>query len=146
MPTVTKKPVETTGEPSMTEKLAEDAAAPSLEYLPGTPEFRPVLALPRAGRADYYAAMAQVSAAQQVAVDNGPPPSEGDSRPRKVTLSEAADMTRVLAAIEELLAVVAVDAVACRGWAMQVSDSDLAHTFNTYVRRTQPGEASSSAS
>lgn len=123
--------------------IAADAAPPP-DYPPGCPALRPVLGLPRAARADYYEAMARVSALQSSATGLGAP--GGQDRPMEVQLSEVADMMRLLAAIEDLLAVVAVDAAALRAWALTADDAVIAAAFNAYIARTQPGEVSSSAS
>lgn len=128
--------------PTQLDGIAADAAPPP-EYPPGCPTLLPVLALPRARRADYYDRIAEV-ARQQHAAD--PVAASDPDAAMEVKASEAAGMMRLLASIEELLAVVAADESELRAWAAAAADTDVAQAFNVYMRRTQPGEASSSAS
>lgn len=142
MPTKTEK--QTTETKTTVEALADDAASQDVDYPAGCPELIPVLSLPRGRRADYYDAMAKVSELQKPsgAVEQ----ITDEDRPMTLRLTEVADMTRLLAAIEDLLVVVAADPDGFRRWALEVEDNTLAQAFNVYIRRTQPGEASSSAS
>lgn len=130
--------------PSTSEQLADDAASQTVEYPDGCPELVAVLRLPRLRRADYYDAMAVVSALQKTvgAVER----VTDDSLPMAVRLSEGADLTRLLAALEDVLVAVAADAAVFREWAMSADDIVLTQAFNAYIARTQPGEARSSAS
>jgi hypothetical protein len=140
----TKTTKQPTGTTTTVEALASDATSQDVAYPDGCPELIPVLRLPRSRRADYYDAMSRVSEMQRSA--SGAEKVADESRPVEIRLAEVADMNRMLAAIEDLLAVVAADPDEFRAWALDVDDSILVEAFNAYIARTQPGEASSSAS
>lgn len=151
MATATQKPRTRTtaasadSAPSVTEELAADAASDKVEYPEGAPELLPVLALPRLKRADYYEAMSAVAVAQKATKLDAFDDKAGD-RPVEVKLTQMAGFTRLVGAIEDLLAIVAVDLDAFRAWSAKVPDAELVQLFNAYQAATQPGEASSSAS
>jgi hypothetical protein len=71
---------------------------------------------------------------------------EGEDKVKPVELDPLSygAQYRVIAYIEQYLGVVAQDPKAYATWAAGVSDADLVKTFNTYIRKTQPGEAESS--
>lgn len=147
MPSPTRPKTVTPEQPAITDELAQDAAADGVEYPHGTPELRPVLRMPRRERPAYYNAMAEVSSLQKNAhrPDGSAADPEADDRPMEIRLTEVARQAELIAAIEDLLAVVAADEPGFRVWALEVEDSTLVQVFNVYIRKTQPGEAQSSA-
>ena len=151
-------------EPDTVAQLADDATAETEDYPSGTPEFLPVLKLPRMRRADAYEALGQIQAQQrQVKTVSGDPavdelgkPAESDDvaasegeldekvKPVDLDPLSYGAQYRVIAYIEQYLGVVAKDPVAFAAWAADVRDGDLVKAFNVYIRTTQPGEAESS--
>jgi hypothetical protein len=143
-------------------QMAADVEAENLDYPEGAPEFLPVLKLPRMRRADAYEALGLIQAEQRKVkrverVDEDEPADaepgedttqggEGEDEVKPVELDPLSygAQYRVIAYIEQYLGVVAQDPKAYATWAAGVSDADLVKTFNTYIRKTQPGEAKSS--
>lgn len=144
MPASTKTKTDEPDTPAVGDQLADDVASETVEYPEGAPELRAVHQIPRRDRPAYYEAMAEVAKYQQTGSKAAVNP-EADDRPMEVKLEAVADQYRLLVAIEDLLASVAVDEPAFRVWALEVDDSVLTRTFNAYIRKTQPGEAQSSA-
>lgn len=155
MPKVTEKPVETT---PVTESLADDAAAESLTFAPGTPELVPHLQMPRMRRAKAYGALGAVQAQNEkanpkkagsdddtVETDEDADPAASNA-PVEIDPSEYGERYLILGLIEEYLAICARDEDAFRKWALEVDDGVLIKTFNVYMKVNQPGEATSSAS
>lgn len=139
------------GGPSATETLADDVAAESLTFEPGTPELLPHLAMPRVRRAKAYGALGAVQAQNEKAnPKRGDDADEDDpaasDAPVEIDPAEYGERYLILGLIEEYLAVCAKDEEAFRAWALTVDDSVLIKTFNVYMKVNQPGEASSSAS
>lgn len=130
--------------PALSDELAEEVAAESLEYPEGCPELRAVHQLPRRQRPDYYKAMAEIAKWQKTMAPIVAP--EDDEREMDEKLLDISEKMEFLASMEDLLASVAVDADEFRAWALTVPDSALARTFNVYQKKTQPGEAPSSPS
>jgi hypothetical protein len=145
-----------------TESLAADVADEALEYPEGTPVLIPLLALPRMRRADAYEALGHISAQQKaVRTLDGEPVEAGDdasddgaddesdedaaAKVREIDPATYGAQYRVVAYVEQYLRAVAANAKAFDAWALRVSDPDLITTFNVYLRKTQPGEAESSA-
>jgi hypothetical protein len=69
-----------------------------------------------------------------------------DEPPMSEQVRISAELDEVSHAIDNLLRFVAVDQDAYAAWSDDVSDDDLMKAFNTYQKRAQPGEASSSTS
>jgi hypothetical protein len=130
--------------PALTDELAEEVAAEELEYPEGTPELRAVHQLPRKDRPAYYKAMAEIAKWQKGSAPLVDP--ESDERDMDEKLVDISEKMEMLAAIEDLLAVVAADESTFREWALNAPDSTLARAFNVYQRKAQPGEAPSSPS
>jgi hypothetical protein len=147
--------------PDAVDQMAADVEAETADYPEGAPEFLPVLKLPRMRRADAYEALGQIQAEQRKvkrvarAEDDDADTGEGepagdeageDVAPKPVELDPLSygAQYRVIAYIEQYLGVVAQDPKAYATWAVGVGDADLVKTFNTYIRKTQPGEAESS--
>lgn len=143
----TKTEKQSTETTTTVEALAEDARVDKVEYPEGCPPLLPVLRLSRARRSDYLDAMSELRRWQVAASghDGKFEPSNEDAPP-EIRLTEARDMMRILAAIEDVLAAVAADPDRLRRWALDAEDALLVQAFNAYIARTQPGEASSSAS
>ena len=134
-----------------TDSLAQDVADEKLEYPEGAPTLIPMLALPRMRRADAYDALGQITRWQREVRESQPdedtePPAEGeDEKPREIDPASYGAQYRVVAYVEEYLRSVAANEKVFNIWAAQVDDGDLIKTFNVYLKKTQPGEAESSA-
>lgn len=139
----TKKPA---AQPSMVDQLAEDAIPD--EYPAGSPELLPYLQIrPRSRRAAFkrkYAELAELQESAQLVqkaakVDD----ADGDVADK---LRLWADLDDIYQLMEELLEMAALDSAAYQKWLLEADDQALATVFQVYVKRSQPGEASSSAS
>jgi len=147
-------------EPDPVDQLADEVAAETLEYPEGTPELRPVLALPRMRRADAYEALGHIQDEQKKVKrsESGDEPeddsTEDDDEVKPVELDPLSygAQYRVVAYIEEYLRVVSKDQKVFDRWVAGpngddgVRDADLVKAFNVYMRKAQPGEADSSTS
>lgn len=137
--------------PPVTEALADDVAAESATFAPGTPPFLSHLQMPRMRRAQAYGALGAVQAQNakinpKAAEKAGEGDDPADDAEVDVDPAEYGERYKILGLIEEYLAVCAVDEAAFRKWALDVEDSVLIKTFNVYIKVNQPGEATSSAS
>ena len=137
-----------------TDSLAAEVADEVLEYPEGTPTLIPLLALPRMRRADAYEALGQISAHQKAVrtlddEDGDETDDEADpdapAKVREIDPATYGAQYRVVAYVEEYLRAVAANAKVYDVWAATVPDADLIKAFNVYLRKTQPGEAESSA-
>lgn len=130
--------------PSVIDQLAEDAIPD--EYPAGTPELLPYLQIrPRTRRAEFKRAYAQFAELQEKVSSIGRDALAEDA-PVAVKMRAWADLDEVYGAMEELLALAAADADAFQAWVVNANDELLAQVFQIYAKRSQPGEASSSAS
>ncbi len=151
-PKTREKPAEFDG-PPVTEALADDVAAETATFEPGTPELLPHLQMPRMRRAKAYGALGAVQA-QNAKINPKAAEKASDDKPaddapvevEDIDPAEYGERYKILGLIEEYLAVCAKDEAAFRAWALDVSDNVLITTFNVYMRVNQPGEATSSAS
>ncbi len=147
-----ERPAEIEGTP-ITESLADDVAAESATFEPGTPELLPHIKMPRMRRATAYGALGAVQAQNakinpKAAEKSGDEPADEPADDAEVELdpAEYGEKYKILGLIEEYLAVCAKDEEAFRRWALDVEDSVLVKTFNVYIKVNQPGDATSSAS
>jgi hypothetical protein len=135
--------------PSTTERLADDAAADQLTYEPGTPRFLAYLEMPRMRRAQAYSALSAIQAQnQKTRLSDGDDPAEEEALTQAAAATQvydAGERYKVIALIEEYLAVCAEDEAVFRLWALSIDDAVLIKTFSVYQKLSQPGEASSSA-
>jgi len=150
-----EKPTETA---AVTEALADDVAAESETFEPGTPRLLAHLEMPRMRRADAYGALGAVQAQNEKyakiapapdADGDGPSEAEKANAPvelAKIDPAEFGERYKIVGLIEEYLAVCAADEAEFRAWALTVDDQVLVKTFNVYMKVNQPGEANSSAS
>lgn len=128
-----------TTEQSTVDELAADAQAPQLP--PGAPAMTPYLKLPYRVRGDFMKKMAVIR-------DLAPSPKQVKGRKSDeatVDPALAADYFYLLAEIEELLQIVC-DPDGLTKWQGEHTDSELVELYNAYMRWSQAGEASSSAS
>lgn len=151
----TEKPEESA---PTTEALADDVAAESATFEPGTPELLAHLQMPRMRRAKAYGALGAVQAqnakinpkaAEKVEkTEDGEdkPADDAEVDPVELDPAEYGERYLILGLIEEYLAICARDEDAFRSWALEVDDKVLIKTFNVYMKVNQPGEATSSAS
>jgi hypothetical protein len=135
-----------------TDSLAADVADEEIDYPDGAPILVPMLALPRMIRADAYEALGKIQAYQKQVrlldpdepdVENGD--ENATEKVREIDPETFGAQYRVVAYIEEYLRAVAKTPKEFDAWAKTVDDADLVKTFNVYIRKTQPGEAKSSA-
>lgn len=132
--------------PSVVDQMAEDAAADSVEYPEGAPEFLVPLAIkPRSRRAEFKRCYAKVLENYERTDELRRQLSQEDP-PMSKQMEIMAELDEVYQAIVDTLSIAAVAPDEFQVWADEVDDADLLQTFNAYNTRTQPGEASSSAS
>jgi hypothetical protein len=134
--------------PSVVEQMAEDATPSTpVAYPPGAPEFKVLLAVRRPQRSEFKLKLADVIGARASAMElrAQSEKAKGD-RKQELQMRVWAALDVMYGHIEEALRLVAVDRAKYDTWAESVPDEDLAATFAAYQDRTQPGEASSSAS
>ena len=134
-------------QPSVLDELADDAVPDLDEYPEGAPELQPDLGLrPRSRRAEFkrkYAEVAErMKATQEMRRELAKAEDKDDQAPKLRLWAELDDLYQ---AIDELLALVARDVEAYAHWSDEVTDDDLMATFIVYQKRSQVGEASSSA-
>lgn len=143
----TSKPVEKVSVVDAMGEDAEQAVAPA-EYPPGTPEFKVLLAVrPRGRRAEFKRLLADIA-------ERSPQLRKEQEALSKLKEDEReaagyrlwANMDELNEVIEAALRLVAVDPEKFDVWACEVSDEDLQGAWVAYQSRSQPGEASSSAS
>ena len=146
------KPAELDATP-VTEAIADDVAAETLTFEPGTPELLSHLQMPRMRRAKAYGALGAVQAQNEKAnpkTASDAPDADDDpaasNAPVEIDPSEYGERYLILGLIEEYLAICAADEDKFRRWALEVDDTTLIKTFNVYMKVNQPGEATSSAS
>lgn len=127
--------------------IADDAELP--EYPEGAPLLQSYLKIrPRSKRAEFKRKFADVSEMQKE-IDaikaSGALNEAGDNQAAK--LRAWAQLDDMYQQIDELLEMAAVNPAAYREWSDTTEDdTQLVAVFNAYMKRTQPGEASSSAS
>lgn len=144
---VTKKPDQ---QLDVIAELAEDAAP--VDYPEGAPALLPILAVrPRSKRADLKRAygeftdirdeVAELQASPAFKVENAE-----DEALHAERLRLWARMDDYMQKIDDVLVLAAVDPDEYRKWSDEVDDAGLSQTFQVWAKRSQPGEASSSAS
>jgi len=140
-------------ENSLIDALREDADALA-EYPPGCPELVPFLELrPRSRRARFKRKFAECTALEDT-VKDVQKRAKKLSATSKVTpelqalrMQLSADVDDLFGLMDEVLEIAAADEVKWRAWSDGLADdNDLARVFQLYMTRSQPGEASGSAS
>lgn len=136
-------------QPSAIDALAEDAVAD--EYPEGAPLLIPYLQIrPRSKRAQFkrqYAEFAELQERMQAVQSSGVlADKDADNQSQTAErLRVWAELDDYMQAMDDLMAMAAVNPDAYREWSDQADDAHLTAVFQVYARRTQPGEASSSA-
>jgi hypothetical protein len=145
--TTSKKP----NDVSLVDQMGEDVAAVDqpIEYPPGAPEFKVLLAVrPRTRRAEFKRLLADLAERspemRKTQADLAKIKDPGKKEAAGIRLW--AEMDEMYELIEKALRLVAVDVDKFDIWSTEVSDEDLQTTWSAYQQRAQPGEASSSAS
>jgi|SRR5690606_33563791 len=129
--------------PSVVDQLAEDAVPP--EYPEGVPELQSWLQIrPRSRRAEFKRRYAEVIEFQKLVSERHKGVTDKSPLPDQMRM--AADMDDLCERIDRTLEIAAADLKAYRAWSDEVDDNTLIKTFNVFSVRSQPGEASSSAS
>jgi hypothetical protein len=145
MTTNTKKP----DQPSVVDELADDATP--AEYPEGAPLLKPYLDIrPRSKRAEFkrkYAEFAGVQADMQKITASGVLGDEESTDQNRAAeqMRVWADMDDYYQLMDDLMAMAAVEPDAYREWSDRVDDAELVAVFQVYAKRSQPGEASRSA-
>lgn len=138
------EPVDVEAEPSVIDALAEDAVPE--DYPEGAPLLLPHLQIrPRSRRAEFKRKFAELNKVQlklQEIRQSGALDSEDPAD----NLRLGADLDDMYQQMDDLLRLAAVNPDHYGEWSDAVDDSGLVGVFNVYMRRTQPGEASGSAS
>lgn len=136
--------------PSVVDQMAEDveAADAPVEYPPGAPEFKVLLAVRRGRRAEFKRLLADIADKSNLARDgqNALKKIKDERRKERELFLLSAQIDEAMELIEQALRLVAVDTEKYDAWVADVSDADLQATWGAYQNRTQPGEASGSAS
>lgn len=136
--------------PSVVDELADDANPP--EYPEGAPLLKPFLQIrPRSRRAEFKRGYAKFEGAQKrMAELQSSAALMGDGEDTTERTAERmriwAEMDDYYQLMDDLMALAAVNPDAYREWSDEAGDETLAAVFTVYARRSQPGEASSSAS
>ena len=131
-------------QPSVLDQMADDAAPD--EYPAGAPGLQPYLQIrPRSRRAQFKRKYADVAQLQETASAELKAKKITDKSPVHEQLRLDATLDDLYQLIDELMEMAAVDPQAYRKWADEVDDQTLMATFTVYQKRSQPGEASSSA-
>ena len=153
MTTKRKTEDEAVDEPTVLEQLAEDAEQidQPTEYPKGAPALKPMLAIrPFSKRAQfkrYYAEVAEFKAELDKMQAEVKKHKAGSNEHYAAQILMWAAMDEVFERVNAALRLAAVDPEAYDRWSDNLQDdNDLMTTFNVYQQRTQPGEASSSAS
>lgn len=129
---------------STIDELAEDAAPP--EYPDGAPLLRPYLQIrPRSRRAEFKRKFADFTALKDKVDEIKASGVLGEHAEQADRLRAWADLDDMYQQMDELMALAAVNPVAYQEWSDEVDDDVLVTVFNVFMQRTQPGEASSSA-
>lgn len=123
---------------SMVDELDADANPPTLPA--DAPTMTAYLKLPYRKRGDFMKKMKTIQDLAPTPKKSGKKTDEGT-----VDVDQAADYFYLLAEIEELLHLVC-DPDELATWQTNHSDVDFVHLYNTYMRWSQAGEASSSDS
>jgi len=140
-------------ENSLIDALAADAGVLT-EYPPGVPELVPFLELrPRSRRARFKRKFAECTALEDT-VKDVQRRAKKLAATTKVTpelqalrMRLSADVDELFGLMDEVLEIAAADEVKWRAWSDGLADdNDLARVFQLYMTRSQPGEASGSAS
>lgn len=148
--TVSKTPGKT-DEPTPLDVMADDAAAQPVDYPPGAPAFKSLIAIrPFSRRAAFkrlYAEVAEKKGELDKMQADAAGHEEGTDTHYAAQLRVWAAMDEVFEKVNGALRLAAVDQDAYDAWSDTITDdNDLMTTFNAFQQRTQPGEASSSPS
>lgn len=139
-------------DPTLIDELAEEADPAPVEYPDGAPELKPYLQIrPRSKRAEFkraYAAFAKrqdtiaelTKAAKATAAAKKP-----DAQQNIDNMNLWADADDLYQEMDDLMRLAAVDNEKYALWSDEVEDQDLITTFQVFMQRSQPGEASGSA-
>lgn len=138
-------------EPTTLEAMADDAAAAPVDYPPGAPVFKSLIAIrPFSRRAAFkrcYAEVAERKGELDKLQAEAAKHEEGTEAHYAAQLRVWAAMDEVFEKVNGALRLAAVDPEAYDAWSDGLADdNDLMTTFNAFQQRTQPGEASSSPS
>ena len=138
MATTSKQPTKQQQTASMIDELADDATPPALPD--DAPDMTSYLKLPYRVRGDF---MKKMKIIQEMA----PSPETGKKAAEEGTVDadQAGDYFYLLAEIEELLHLVC-DPAALAAWQAKHDDTEFVKLYNSYMRWSQAGEASSSDS
>lgn len=142
-------------EPTLIDELADEANPAPTEYPDGAPELKPYLQIrPRSKRADFkraYAAFAkrqdtisELTKAAKAAKD-AESAEASDAEQNIANMRLWADADDLYQEMDDLMRLAAVDDEEYGLWSDQVEDPDLIVTFQVFMQRSQPGEASGSA-
>ncbi len=125
-------------EPTVIDAIVEDASPPKLPA--DAPRLWPYLKLPFRERADFFRAYERLIEHQdlikELRADGG----------RTASASRAAKVFELYAVMDDLLSLCAIDQSEYRAWVASHDDEAFAQLFAAFMSRSQPGEASGSAS
>ena len=142
-------------EQSVLDDIADEAVGVPDEYPPGTPEFKPFLRLrPLSLRAQFKRKFAEftkmqepVTEAREAGLLTDDENTEVSSERMAKKLEIWAHVDDMFAAMDDLMRMAAIDTAAYDAWSEELEDDEVrALVFNIYMKKSQLGEASSSAS
>lgn len=139
-------------EPTLIDALAAEAAPEPAEYPAGAPLLKPYLQIrPRSRRAEFkrqyakFATMQDTVGALSKAANATDAPKLPEAQQAAENMLLWADADDLYQKMDDLMRLAAVDEVEYTAWSDDADDKDLIATFQVYMRVSQPGEASSSA-
>lgn len=139
-------------EPTLIDALADEAAPEPAEYPVGAPLLKPYLQIrPRSRRAEFkrryaeFATMQDTVGALAKAANATDAPKLPEAQQAAENMLLWADADDLYQKMDDLMRLAAVDEVEYTAWSDDADDKDLIATFQVYMRVSQPGEASSSA-
>lgn len=133
------------------EEFAAEATPVVVERPEGCPDFRPLVALPRRARAEYMRAVdvlvTKSRSNPDVVAMSGDTPEEAEQRvlASPSMLRIQADLAEMAADVEDVLRIVAVDAVAFDAWAGRATDDSVMQAFS-WFQNSQGDAGNASAS
>lgn len=139
--------------PSVVDQLAQDAAPPEMPE--GAPELVPYLQIrPRSKRGEFKRKYAEFARAEKdlqqlrsrLGLKDGEAGELDEDADPAERMQAWADMDDYMQLMDELMELAATDHQTYRRWADEADDDVLMAAFAAYCARSQPGEASSSAS
>lgn len=131
--------------PTAIDAIQSDAAP--REYPKDAPQLWPYLRLPFRQRAEFFRKFREMQAMEGDLTALEKKRNRAGKKPgNDVMLEQAAGLYELFAVMDEMMRIAAVDEQAYEQWVDSHTDDQFQELFAAYVERSQPGEASGSAS